>query len=171
MSISANSHRAVATATATTATVATPSKPKRITRAKLPAILREQVWLTYVGDRLYGKCFCCQSAQISIMRNTEFAHVIPVARGGQDTVENLRPCCESCNRGMGTTNLFEYMERLRKSGVIPTSEYATFVREVAQGETTTGDARAPVGSACASLCEPMEIIGTESKHKPNPWIL
>jgi hypothetical protein len=53
----------------------------RKTRAKLPAILREQVWLAYIGDKLYGKCFCCQSAQISIMRNTEFAHVVPVARG------------------------------------------------------------------------------------------
>lgn len=151
------------------------STPKKA-RAKLSAILREQVWLEYIGDKLYGKCFCCQSAQISILRNTEFAHVVPVARGGQDTVENLRPCCESCNRSMGTMNLMDYMERLRKSGVIPTPRETQEMRDLAQDST-----HAQVGAACAQICarepEPMEVIeiprGSRevTRRKANPWIL
>jgi hypothetical protein len=37
------------------------------------------------------------------------AHVIPKAKGGQNTVENLRPLCGSCNSSMGTRNLNSFI--------------------------------------------------------------
>jgi len=105
------------------------AKPKRRAKAKkarkpkkdeprhslLPA-LREAVWIKYNGDRARGYCYVCEVAEITAFRNTEYGHVIPVALGGQDTIENLRPICSSCNRSMGTMNLEEYRARLVRSG-------------------------------------------------------
>jgi hypothetical protein len=50
----------------------------------------------------------------------ECGHVIPVSKGGENTLENLRPVCNQCNKSMGTTNLFEYVNSI---GVNPNDLY------------------------------------------------
>jgi 5-methylcytosine-specific restriction endonuclease McrA len=35
-------------------------------------------------------------------------HVMPRARGGADTLENLVPCCSSCNERKGTKTVEEF---------------------------------------------------------------
>ena len=40
-------------------------------------------------------------------------HVNPVANGGSDDIENLRPICHQCNIRMTTKNMIKYMEELR----------------------------------------------------------
>ncbi len=70
-----------------------PSEPRaqrvsRATRVPIPAPLRREVW-----QRDQSRCVNCKS------RHTlEIDHVIPVARGGNNTPENLRLLCRSCNQ-------------------------------------------------------------------------
>jgi 5-methylcytosine-specific restriction endonuclease McrA len=37
--------------------------------------------------------------------------VVPEAKGGPTTVENLRPICAQCNLCMGTSNLEEFKRK------------------------------------------------------------
>lgn len=81
-------------------------------RRALPLPLRKAVWEAYVGSSINSVCFVCESAQISFGTTVEYGHVLAVANGGTDTVENLRPICSACNKSMGTQNLLEYKSAL-----------------------------------------------------------
>ena len=69
--------------------------------------LREKVWLKYMGNKVEGKCYCCK---IKPMHFTDFevGHNKAVSKGGKDHIENLRPICRSCNKGMGTKTIEWY---------------------------------------------------------------
>jgi 5-methylcytosine-specific restriction endonuclease McrA len=45
------------------------------------------------------------------MNNFECGHVLAEAKGGQLSVENLRPICGGCNRSMGSENLEDFKRR------------------------------------------------------------
>ncbi len=72
---------------------------------------REKVWLTFMGNKAKGNCYCCEEKEITPF-HFEAGHVIPKAFGGSDDVENLRPICSPCNKGMGTENLYDYKHRM-----------------------------------------------------------
>ena len=93
-----------------------PGHEIREARKALPPQLRLQVWEKYMGPMIHGLCFVCEHTPITFGVNVEYGHVLAVANGGADTVENLRPICGSCNKSMGTQNLLEYRERLVQSG-------------------------------------------------------
>lgn len=44
-------------------------------------------------------------------------HVVPQSKGGRDNVENLVPCCSSCNSRKGSKTLFEFRIHLRNNGL------------------------------------------------------
>ena len=69
----------------------------------------------YIGrEKGVGNCFCCNSEIDS--KHFECGHVIPISKGGPDTIENLRPICSLCNRSMGSKNMGEFMKKyLNKS--------------------------------------------------------
>ena len=68
---------------------------------------RTMVWDKYIGeDKRRGPCFCCE-AEMKFTR-FEVGHVMAVAEGGDNNIDNLRPVCFDCNRAMGTKNMFEY---------------------------------------------------------------
>jgi len=75
-------------------------------KATIPKKLREKVWITYTGDKFYGKCFVC----LMKLSPLEFAcgHVHSEATGGTLVLENLRIVCGSCNSKMGTQNMMEF---------------------------------------------------------------
>lgn len=77
-------------------------------RKGIPKTIREKVWSSYHGNSDDGKCYCCG---YSINKNCGWhcAHVIPYAKGGPNTVENLRVCCARCNLSMGNQNLYAYI--------------------------------------------------------------
>lgn len=78
---------------------------------RIPPQLRRQVWETYMikPTLVEGPCFVCRN-NIHIL-NFECGHVESYQEGGPTVLDNLRPICSSCNRSMGTTNLFEYQKR------------------------------------------------------------
>ncbi len=80
---------------------------KKVQNKKLPKILRNIVWDTYIGKTAgIGKCYVCERQIDS--KDFECGHVIAKSKGGADTVENLRPLCALCNKSMSTKNLFEF---------------------------------------------------------------
>ncbi len=61
---------------------------KSLRRSRIAETVRHEVW-----RRDQGKCVECGSNE-----NLEFDHIIPVSRGGSNTVRNIQLLCESCNR-------------------------------------------------------------------------
>lgn len=59
-------------------------------------------------------CYLCNTATA-----TAVDHVIPLSRGGTDTVDNLRPACKSCNGRKGAKTHAEYMEHLSRKAESP----------------------------------------------------
>lgn len=94
-------------------------------RKALPKALRREVWIQFIGNQMTGVCFVCERAPIQYDGNVEYGHVIAVACGGPDTVENLRPVCASCNRSMGKENLLSYKARLARMGITKGAPAAT----------------------------------------------
>jgi Zn finger protein HypA/HybF involved in hydrogenase expression len=64
---------------------------KEETKGKRPTI-PEEVRIT-VWRRDEGKCVKCGSRE-----NLEYDHIIPIAKGGSNTVRNVELLCEKCNR-------------------------------------------------------------------------
>lgn len=85
-------------------------KPKR---KAIPKAIRNQLWKKHFGDNIKGVCYCCKS-EIDALTHFEAGHIIASAKGGTDSVDNLRPVCMSCNRSMGTMNMDEYIKKYIK---------------------------------------------------------
>lgn len=75
---------------------------------RIPPQLRRLVWENYMPNprEAYGPCLVC-TREIHLL-DFECGHVKSHADGGTITVDNLRPICSSCNKSMGSKNLFEY---------------------------------------------------------------
>ncbi len=76
----------------------------------VPKLLKNQSWDVYIGkEKGVGNCFCCNTEIDS--KHFECGHVIPISKGGPDTIENLRLICSLCNRSMGSKNMAEFMKK------------------------------------------------------------
>lgn len=81
-----------------------------MTRKKIPKPVRTLVWNKYIGEEKgIGKCNVC-GEEIKVS-NFECGHIISVADGGENIINNLVPICRSCNSSMGKENLNDYKER------------------------------------------------------------
>jgi 5-methylcytosine-specific restriction endonuclease McrA len=70
-------------------------------KAAIPAAVRQQVWLSRVGEKFKSKCSVrwCKN-QITVFQ-FECGHNIPESKGGTTTLDNLVPICSNCNKSMG----------------------------------------------------------------------
>lgn len=70
----------------------------------IPKILKAEIWKKYIGNTVESVCYCCNIQTIS---NTSFhaGHIISEVMGGDISLQNLRPICQSCNSSMGTQNM------------------------------------------------------------------
>jgi len=71
--------------------------------------IRSLVWQKYNGSSLAGKCYVCKRP--ITFDHFEIGHNKAVAKGGKDNINNLRPICGPCNRGMGTMSIEQYKEK------------------------------------------------------------
>jgi len=84
-------------------------KEKKKESKTISKALKSRVWNKYIGkEKGTNKCFCCDDKDICQM-DFECGHVIAKANGGGNTTENLRPICGLCNKSMGTTHMFKFM--------------------------------------------------------------
>lgn len=51
-----------------------------------------------VRQRAGNRCEYCQSHQEYVMGQLQIDHIMPVAKGGANALENLCLCCELCNQ-------------------------------------------------------------------------
>lgn len=85
-------------------------------RKTIPKTLKNQVWDQYIGkDKGIGLCECCKKKIDS--KHFECGHIIAVAEGGDDTIDNLRPICGLCNKSMGKMNMTDFCDKYMKSVV------------------------------------------------------
>lgn len=63
--------------------------------------LKQNVWLTYNGERFKCKCLVEWCTNMITPFTFEAGHNIPFSKGGETTIDNLRPICGTCNKSMG----------------------------------------------------------------------
>jgi hypothetical protein len=81
-------------------------------KKSIPKPLRINVWETYIGNILYGKCFVCER-EIKI-DSFEAGHLVSEKDGGETCLSNLRPTCKSCNTSCGTKNMDDFRKLINK---------------------------------------------------------
>lgn len=64
-------------------------------------ITPEQWWARI--EQFHGKCAYCKKKP----KRMTLDHVVPLSRGGQHTIQNSVPCCQSCNSAKGNKTLEE----------------------------------------------------------------
>lgn len=87
---------------------------------RIPAALREQVWLKTMGRIFEGKCPTTWCTNTITVFDFESGHCAPESKGGKTVLENLVPLCSRCNKSMSNTHTFEqwckkYTETTKKS--------------------------------------------------------
>ena len=86
-----------------------------VAKKKIPSALREQVWLINFGDRHFkNKCVVEWCENIVTPFNFEVGHNIPESKGGQTSIDNLRPICSKCNKSMGSEYTIDEFSELSK---------------------------------------------------------
>ena len=72
--------------------------------------MKRQVWATHVGEDIGKiKCLCCKLTDITQLTFI-CGHIISESQGGDISIGNLLPICNSCNSSMGTKNLNDFMK-------------------------------------------------------------
>jgi hypothetical protein len=83
-------------------------------KKKIPKTIKNLVWDTYIGEDLgSGPCYVC-SKKINA-KDFECGHIIAESKGGDITVDNLRPVCRTCNGSVGSMNMDEFKKIYFKS--------------------------------------------------------
>ena len=75
------------------------------------------VWDRYFGNSVTGMCPMCDK-QIKAGKNGFICKpIISLLKGGEETVENLRPICSVCSKEMGNKNWDDYDKKKKKSKI------------------------------------------------------
>lgn len=83
------------------------AKPRK---KKIAAALREQVWLTSMGEQFKAKCTVTWCSNQVTVFNFQCGHLLAESKGGPTTLENLRPICGRCNQSMGTMHMDHWLQ-------------------------------------------------------------
>lgn len=78
-------------------------------RDALPKKKRMDVWNKRFDGSMNGVCFCCEET-LSYQKGYHCGHIVSVANGGSDHLDNLEVVCETCNYDMGTLDMNVYKE-------------------------------------------------------------
>ena len=87
------------------------TKIKNYKKEKIPSVLRELVWNTYIGEG-EGKGLCYARGKEKLTPfEFECGHIIAESKGGETNLNNLRPVCTKCNRSIGTENMDDFKKK------------------------------------------------------------
>ena len=93
----------------------------RTERAKARELRKSRWWQQKTAD---GRCYYC-GEKVAAHRDLTMDHLVPLARGGKSTKNNLVPCCKECNnrkKGMLPLEWEEYLENLKKPSQVSAAE-------------------------------------------------
>ncbi len=76
-------------------------------KQRIPAALRQQVWLQRMGRIFEHKCSTTWCSNIITTFDFECGHNIPESKGGKTDISNLIPICRNCNGSMSNTYTFD----------------------------------------------------------------
>ncbi len=104
-------------------------------RKQIGKPLRDIVWMKYMKNNSSGKCYCCKIRPIHYS-DFQVGHNKSVAKGGSNNINNLRPICGPCNRGMGTGSIEGYRKKHFeiKSASTKSRPSKPLVRKAVKGE-------------------------------------
>jgi hypothetical protein len=88
-----------------------PSKVVRVRKSIAP-VLRNRVWNIYYPGKSEGECMFCGNK--ITQKECHMAHNLAFVKGGDENVDNLYPCCGTCNLSMGTLSCEEFLASLKK---------------------------------------------------------
>lgn len=84
-------------------------------KTKIPKALREQVWISFCGDKWFKSKCAVSWCQNTITPFTfQCGHNIPESKGGKTDISNLRPICASCNMSMGDEYSIDEFSRISR---------------------------------------------------------
>ena len=66
----------------------------------IPKAIREQTWLTKIGEKYKAKCTIDWCKNEITVFDFHCGHDIPHSKGGTLDIKNLHPICKNCNLGM-----------------------------------------------------------------------
>ena len=85
-------------------------------KQRIPVSLKQNVWVKYNGEIYKAKCNVEWCENHITPFTFEAGHNIPESKGGETSLDNLRPICSSCNKSMGNRyTIQEYSEIYKKS--------------------------------------------------------
>ena len=85
------------------------AKAVTVKRKAIPKPVKMKLWNQhFTEDNAKGTCQVC-SNEIK-MSDFEAGHIIAVANGGTDNIENLTPLCGQCNKSMGTQSVHDFKQ-------------------------------------------------------------
>lgn len=87
-----------------------PIKPIKYRKCRIPAALREQVWLHTNGPYFSSKCSVKWCKNSITVFDFQCGHKHAEAIGGSTTLDNLTPLCSRCNQSMGTMHFDEWQK-------------------------------------------------------------
>ena len=89
------------------------SLPKQVTkRIHINKALQALVWTDCYEENYKVKCYVCNSNEITPFRH-HIGHIIPLANGGTNKRNNLKPICDKCNLSMGTQHMEDFKESIQ----------------------------------------------------------
>jgi len=86
------------------------SRGGRVKKERIPATVRNIVWVTHFEGSKKGRCWLCKVEDIS-SANFECGHVVSEKNGGKPTIDNLKPICSFCNKSVGTMNMEDFKKK------------------------------------------------------------
>lgn len=94
-------------------------KGKTISKT-IPLSLKKAVWDHWMGmGEGEAKCPVCKVTMIYQI-SFHCGHIVAKSRGGLNTVDNLKPICQSCNSSMGNQNMDDFIH-LCTTGMLNTA--------------------------------------------------
>jgi hypothetical protein len=95
-----------------------PVKVARYKKQKIPAAIREAVWVKHCGRAFEHKCLTSWCPNTITVFDFQCGHNIPESKGGTLALTNLYPLCARCNVSMGDRYTIDEWNAIDKSSVV-----------------------------------------------------